>query len=197
MPTLVIVAGPNGSGKTTLVNSGVLAEILPVPAVSINADNVARALTGGQQPTDAQSLEAAQIADALLDIAIAEGRSVTVETVLSSEKYKPRVLAAKRAGYEVLLVYVTVNSVAANVARVAYRVHAGGHDVPVDRIAARRQRSFGTFAWFAREADQVFVYDNSDVPFLAANKDGSQWLINDLSVLPSDLSAAIIELGRT
>ncbi len=87
MPTLVIVAGPNGSGKTTLVRSGALARVLSVPTASINADDIAMALAGDGTPSDQQSLQAAQIADALVDDLIAAGRSFVVETVLSSDKY--------------------------------------------------------------------------------------------------------------
>lgn len=191
MPVLAIVAGPNGSGKTTLVSSGALDRVIAGRAGSINADNLARALAGDAQPTDGQSLLAAQMADTLLDTMIKSGKSVIVETVLSSDKYKARVLAARAAGYEILLVYVTVNTQEASIARVAYRFRTGGHNVPVERITARRERSHAMFVWFAHEADQVFVYDNSDVPVLAASKHQSRWLISDLSVLPPDLAASI------
>ena len=94
MPWLVIVAGPNGSGKTTLVHAGVVSAVLPAPVTSINADDIARALAGGARPTPEQSLHAARRADALLDAEIEAGRSVIVETVLSSDKLRRRVAAA-------------------------------------------------------------------------------------------------------
>ena len=37
----------------------------------------------------------------------------------------------------------------------------GGHDVPADKVAARRLRSFGQFTWFARQVDRCFVFNNS------------------------------------
>ena len=98
MPRLLIVAGPNGSGKTTLVRHGVLSAYLDVPSASINPDEVARELTGGGRLTPEISLQAAQTCDARLDAEIAAGRSVTVETVLSSDKLKRRVEAARAAG---------------------------------------------------------------------------------------------------
>jgi predicted ABC-type ATPase len=131
MPTLVIVAGPNGSGKTTLVRSGELALIVPVPPTSINADDMARALAGDRPPTDAQSLQAARVADALVDDLIESRTSFVIETVLSSEKYKARVLAARSAGYQVILVYVTLRAPDLNVSRVANRFSQGGHTVPL------------------------------------------------------------------
>jgi len=62
-----------------------------------------------------------------------------------------------------------------NIERVAHRFRHGGHDVPAERIVARRQRSRELFAWFAKEADQVFVFDNStSSPTVAAVKNGGQ-----------------------
>ena len=196
MPTLVIVAGPNGSGKSTLVRTGALSHLFDVPAISINADDIARMFAAGGQPSGEQSLYAAQVSDALLDDQIEAGRPVIIETVLSSDKYKNRVLTARAAGFKVVLVYVSVRLPEINVARVANRLILGGHDVPSDRILARRSRSHERFAWFANEADQVFVFDNSTAsPTIAAFKDGSGWTMLGLAALADDLSATITRLA--
>ena len=192
MPTLVIVAGPNGSGKTTLVRSGVLADVMNIPAVSINADDVASEIAAGGQPSPEQSLQAARISDARLDEEIAAGRSVVVETVLSSDKYKRRLLMAHAAGFRVVLVYVTVRIAELNVARVATRLRMGGHDVPLERIIARRTRSHQMFTWFAHEADLVFVFDNSTTaPTIVAFKERNEWTLRDLDMLAPDLADAL------
>ena len=192
MPVLVIVAGPNGSGKTTLVRTGALTGLLVVPSLSINADDIAQELAGGGQPSAEQSLLAAQKSDALLDDQIAMERSVLVETVLSSDKFKSRVAMARDRGFQIALVYVSVRIPELNIARVANRFLLGGHDVPIDRITARRARSHRMFAWFAEAADQVYVFDNSTVvPALAAFKDGGQWTIRDLDLLAGDLAETI------
>ncbi len=195
MPHLVIVAGPNGSGKTTLVQQGVLAELLDVPANSINPDEVARELAGGGTPSPQHSLQAAQLCDARLDFEIAAGRSVTVETVLSSEKLKPRVEAAKTKGFAVVLVYVTVRHGALNVARVEQRQAQGGHDVPADRILSRRTRSHTLFEWFAQHADMVLVFDNTSMPIYAAGKADGVWDLPDVDCLPEELAATIRRLA--
>lgn len=199
MPTLVIVAGPNGSGKTTLVRSGVLAEVLPVAAASINADDFAKAIASGKAPSDAQSLQAAQIADALLDDHIAAGLSVVVETVLSSDKLKSRVITAAAAGFEIVLIYVTLRDAELNIDRVASRYALGGHDVPEDRIRARRDRSHAIFPWFAQHASRVFVFDNTKLrPNLVAIKDAAGWMIvSKLSRLPPDLAASVASLAKS
>ena len=145
MPHLVIVAGPNGSGKTTLVRSGAISNAIDVPAISINADDIARSLAGDTNPTPEQSLRAAQMADAQLDAAISAGSDAMIETVLSSDKFKARVTAAKQANFDFTLVYVTVDDGDVNLARVSDRVRKGGHPVPADRIAQRRKRSHVMF----------------------------------------------------
>jgi predicted ABC-type ATPase len=209
MPLLVVVAGPNGSGKTTLVRRGVLEQVLrppwideregdeslrggaPPPMTTINPDDLAKALAGGGQPTPEQSLQAAQASDALLDAEIAAGRSVLVETVLSSDKLQRRVSAAKAAGYAVALVYVTLRHEALNVARVTLRHAQGGHGVPPDRVLDRRARSHARFGWFAERADFVAVFENSAEPVCAAMKTGGRWWLWRPDLLPPDLAEAV------
>jgi predicted ABC-type ATPase len=192
----LIVAGPNGSGKTTLVQQGVLATFLDVPRKSINPDEVARELAGDRPPSPEQSLQAAQLCDARLDAEIAAGRSVTIETVLSSDKLKRRVEAAKAAGFVVALVYVTVRDGALNVARVEQRHAQGGHDVPTDRILSRRTRSHALFEWFAQQADVVLVFDNTSTPIYAAGFADGAWDLVDVDRLPAELAATIRHLAR-
>lgn len=198
MSVLVIVAGPNGSGKTTLVRHGVLAGILPAGATMLNADDVARDLAQGRQPDDSQSLQAARITDARLDVLIEAGEPVVIETVLSSDKYQARVEAAKRSGYRVDLVYITVRNPETSEARVAHRVSRGGHAVPLDRIRARRERSHRMFGWFARHADRVFVFDNTgDAPRLVAAKGTEGWTLRIPEAFPRDLAAMLHDLAAT
>lgn len=196
MSVLVIVAGPNGSGKTTLVRRGALSSILPASTTMLNADDVARELARGGQPDDVQSLQAARITDARLDTLIAAGESVVIETVLSSDKYQARVEAAKQSGYLVDLVYITVRNPETSEARVAHRVAGGGHGVPLDRIRARRGRSHRMFAWFARQADRVFVFDNTDdLPRLVATKGNEGWTLRIPATFPADLAMVIQALA--
>jgi predicted ABC-type ATPase len=192
----LIVAGPNGSGKTTLVQQGVLATFLDVPRKSINPDEVARELAGNDPPSPEQSLRAAQLCDARLDAEIAAGRSVTIETVLSSDKLKRRIEAAKAAGFNVALVYVTVRDGALNVARVEQRYAQGGHGVPTDRILSRRTRSHALFEWFAQQADVALVFDNTSTPIYAAGFADGAWDLADVDRLPDDLAATTRNLAR-
>ena len=88
-------------------------------------------------------------------------QTIGVETVLSTAKYRKLVRAAKRAGFEVRLIYVIVDSVDTQLARIKLRVAKGGHDVAPEKVAARRARSTEQLRWFFWAVDEAWVYDNS------------------------------------
>jgi predicted ABC-type ATPase len=53
-------------------------------------------------------------------------------------------------GFEIRLIYVTLDSVERNVERVTLRVKTGGHDVPREKIIKRYINSLEQMPWFAR-----------------------------------------------
>lgn len=94
-----------------------------------------------------------------------------VETVLSTDKYRPLVGRAKALGFEVRLLYVMLRSADMNVERVRMRVARGGHHVEEDKIRARRERSFQQLPWFLEQVDIALIFDNSGaVPIRIAEK---------------------------
>lgn len=66
-----------------------------------------------------------------------------------------------REGFEIRLIYVIVDSVERQIERVGLRVAKGGHDVPAEKIAARRGRSLDQLSWFFAHSDYAILYDNS------------------------------------
>jgi len=82
-------------------------------------------------------------------------------------------LAAARAGYEIALHVVMVPE-ELSVVRVRYRVEAGGHDVPEDKIRGRHQRLWGLVAQAVPLVDTAHFWDNShhDGPELVARMVG-------------------------
>jgi predicted ABC-type ATPase len=71
------------------------------------------------------------------------------------------VALAKLRNFEIRLIYVLLDSVERNIARVATRVEKGGHDVPEQKIRERHVKSLLQLPWFLDQADQAFVFDNS------------------------------------
>ena len=172
-PCFWIVGGPNGSGKSTLIRSGALTPWIGFALQALSPDDVVLELRP-RRPNLAEAdllLEAQLLSDAAVDRALGERKSVLVETVLSSPKFQSRVETAVRNGFEFGFAFVTVRSPELNVNRVRDRVIVGGHDVPEDRIRARRERSHRAATWFAERAHVGVVFDNSGMePMLLAKK---------------------------
>lgn len=194
MPWLWIVAGPNGSGKTTLTRSGFIQDVLGEPLDAINPDDIAARMRSADPSLEADgaSLAGARGADARVDARIADGVSVLIETVLSSDKLKARVERAAAAGFRIGLTFVVLETPDLSIARVRQRVAQAGHDVPEDKIRVRWARSIANLRWFAERADVVHVIDNSAIgrPALIAEKDQRGWTWHRPGRLP-EIDAAL------
>jgi len=165
MAWMWLVAGPNGSGKSTLVNTATISQLPGAPLIRFNPDDLARRFrdensTLSQGETD---LSAVQTIDAEVAKTIEKRESFLTETVLSSDKYKNMVRRAKELDFSIGLLFVTLRAPEYNVERVRLRVEGGGHNVPIDKIKSRWERSLANLAWFVDQADIAFVYDNSQV----------------------------------
>jgi predicted ABC-type ATPase len=156
MNRLDLVAGPNGAGKSTFVEL-TLAPLLP-GSVFVNADEIAKQ----RWPTDpaAHAHEAALIAAETRAKLIEQGLSFIAETVFSHPSKLELIDTARAAGYTVVLHVVLIPEELA-VARVAYRVQAGGHPVAENKIRERYHRLWALVAEAIPRCDQATVYDNS------------------------------------
>ncbi len=152
-----MVIGPNGSGKTTFVTEFLALELPPSYAY-VNPDEIAKA----RWPADsnAHAYDAARIAAETRAHLIAGGRSFIAETVFSHPSKLDLIRLAHEAGYQVVL-HVMLVPEELTVRRVAYRVRAGGHHVPEDKIRERYQRLWPLVARAISMADRSVVYDNS------------------------------------
>jgi predicted ABC-type ATPase len=162
---LDLVVGPNGAGKSTLVQE-ILAPLRP-GVLFVNADLIA----GERWPNDPEShaYEAAEIAEATRSALIRDGREFIAETVFSHPSKVDLVDEALAAGYFVALQVLMLPEDLA-VARVANRVHHGGHGVPINKIRERYQRLWANVALAAERASSAVFWDNStlDGPLLIA-----------------------------
>jgi len=68
---------------------------------------------------------------------------------------------AKQKGYEINLIFVSVNSVDTNIRRVAERVIQGGHNVPEEDIRRRYERSLANLPIALQLIDNAIIFDNS------------------------------------
>lgn len=156
MRRLDLVVGPNGAGKSTFI-AFTLAPLLP-GSVIVNADEIAKARWPGDPA--AHAYEAAALAAETRSALIADGRSFIAETVFSHPSKLELLDEAHTADYSVVVHALLVPEQLA-VQRVAYRVRAGGHHVPEQKIRERYGRLWPLVAVALTGADTATVYDNS------------------------------------
>ena len=147
-PILMVYGGPNGSGKSTLTK-----QIPPIGSY-VNADEIQRKL--GCSP-----LEAAQNAEQTREALLSEGRSFSIESVLSTPRNFDLMHRAGTIGYRRVCLYMVTNDPEINKNRVAARVAKGGNAVPVDRIVPRYWRALSMLPQLFEVCDECYIFDNS------------------------------------
>ncbi|MCD2157966.1 zeta toxin family protein [Rhodococcus cerastii] len=156
MKRLDLVVGCNGAGKSTFV-ALTLAPLLPASSF-VNADEIAKQRWPADPAT--HSYEAADIAAKTRAYLLARGKSFIAETVFSHPSKRKLIHEAHAHEYTVVLHVVIIPEELA-VQRVRYRVRAGGHDVPEEKIRQRYQRLWSLVSQAFPHCDHVTVYDNS------------------------------------
>lgn len=159
MRRLDLVVGPNGAGKSSFVRL-TLARVLPPGISFVNADEIA----AWRWPADPQthSYEASRVAAETRAALIDAGRSFIAETVFSHSSKLDLIDDAHAASYAVFLHVLLVPEEVA-IARVEYRVRAGGHSVPANKIRERYRRLWLLVAVAMARADGATAYDNSSI----------------------------------
>lgn len=158
-PALLVIAGPNGAGKTT-VTTRLRQERWSEGVEYLNPDEVARDRFGDWNSPEAV-LNAARWTESRREELLAAGLGIAFETVLSSEGKIDFLARAKARGYFTRVFFIGTNDPRINAARVAGRVMAGGHTVPIEKIVSRYVRSMANLSAAIQLADRVYVYDNS------------------------------------
>ena len=130
-PVIVALAGPNGAGKSTFYGAHLITTGLRL----VNADVLAREL-------GVDAYRAAEMAGALREKLLEQRESFIFETVFS-DPVGDKISFLQRAagaGYNVILCFIGISDPAMSEERVTMRVTQGGHDVPVEKLAARFPR---------------------------------------------------------
>lgn len=208
--TFWIVAGPNGAGKTTLVQSGPIAELVR-DVEFLNPDDVSLLMLCNQGfagwsdvPEKILRDTFIRAADAVfqqIKSALEQGRSIGVETVLSTDKYRPLIENVLEGHGSVGLIYVTLSSSAIAVSRVQNRISCGGHAVPVDKITERWQRSLDGLEWYLRNVSAFWIFDNSGSTsgvapkYLATGQKGALLAFDETATFP-ELRRVLSKLPR-
>lgn len=158
LPQCIMMAGPNGAGKTSIART-LLAETLGVTAF-VNADVIAQGLSGFAP--ESAAWEAGRVMLERLRQLAAGREDFAFETTLAARSYAGWIDELRQNGYWCVLNYVWLETADLAVARVRYRVAAGGHDIPEATIRQRYRRSVSNFFELYRpRVDEWYAYDNS------------------------------------
>jgi predicted ABC-type ATPase len=157
-PWLIVLAGPNGAGKSTFFD----VFLRPRRFRFVSADLIARGLPGDDRAQ--AEYRAAELADIERRALVTRGDTFVMETVFSDPAgAKVDFLRDVRTrGYHVAFVYIGLAGTTLSQARVLQRVAQGGHDVPDEKIRARRPRSLENAKRALSFVDAAWVLDNSD-----------------------------------
>jgi predicted ABC-type ATPase len=189
---MTVIAGANGAGKSTLTN-GNPATFASIPVL----DPDALAKTIPSSGSGLSAIAAGREVLRLTELHLKQRESFAVETTLAGKNYLQMMRYARGIGrgFEVVLVYIGTETVEINLARIAARVRAGGHDVPEIDVRRRYLRSLENLPTAVTSSDHVLLFDNSQeqgyqlAGILARSK--SQWF----SPLPSWVAALRAKLS--
>ena len=180
-PLGVVLAGHNGSGKSTMWRKH-LSPRIRIPLV--NADRMMLAVLPEPdrrgrlaqwatelRDTDESWMRVAQKGvEAFVAQAMLNKAPFAMETVFSYwVERSDGTIASKielieqmqAAGYFVLLTFVGLTNSALSIARVQTRVTTGGHDVPLQKLLERFERTQHAIRAASRVADATVLVDNS------------------------------------
>ncbi len=156
-----MLAGGNGTGKSTFYRTRLKSKGIPF----INADILAKLIY--PQAAELHSYDAAFIAAQMRKQLLQQGRVFCFETIFSHPSKIDFIAQAKALGYEIILVFIHLDNINLNQARVAQRVKEGGHNVPTEKIISRIPRTQKLIRQAILLCDFVYILDNSraDNPF--------------------------------
>jgi predicted ABC-type ATPase len=155
MPTIVVIGGPNGSGKTTLTSN--LLQKGRIKTDVINPDNIALNEFGGYQ----FHIKAAKIALEKRHFLIEQSSDLAFETTFSGNSEIRDIKLAKSTGYETVLYYIALRSVLDNAIRVEERKTNMGHNVELEDLIRRYNKSKANLSKHINLFDKVYLFDNS------------------------------------
>ncbi|MCL2184013.1 MAG: zeta toxin family protein, partial [Chitinispirillia bacterium] len=125
---MYLIAGANGSGKTTLAHELLREE---KGLTFLNADEIAAGIG------DTAGIAAGRILLTEVGRVLADGKSFVMESTISGSYHLRILREAREKGYEIILIYVFLDTIELNIARIKNRVKLGGHDVPAEDVIRR------------------------------------------------------------
>lgn len=157
---IFVIAGPNGAGKTTFARFFLKDQKAILHY--LNAD----VLAAGLAPLHPEivAVEAGRMLLTQMDHLAKQRASFAFETTLSSQNYLSRVLAWRKMGYHVQLVFLRLSNPEFAITRVQQRVKQGGHNIPEAVIRRRFIRGLSNLERYKKIVNSWQVLDNTAIP---------------------------------
>jgi predicted ABC-type ATPase len=157
-PVLFIVAGPNGSGKSLFSNELTISDL-----VVFDGDKHMATLIKKYPETGSDALWSfinENIFEDQKQKAIESRLNYAFETNFSSDNPMKTAREFKKAGYDIHLVFMGLNSLEESIERVAFRVRKGGHKVSEESIRYNYEFGYKNLYKYVTEFDSVILFDN-------------------------------------
>ncbi len=162
MRKLYIIAGPNGAGKT-VASYTILPEIFNVKEF-VNADEIARGISPFN--SDKIGIKAGRLLVLRTRELLKENETFAVETTLATRSYVKLIEKAQKRGYEVILLFMSLNTMELAIKRVKTRVDEGGHNIKLEVIKRRFNSGLNNLIdIYIPIVDRWILVDNSGEEF--------------------------------
>ena len=178
MSKLYIIAGPNGAGKTT-ASYTILPEIFNCNEF-VNADEIAKGISPFNP--DRVAIQAGKIMLKRINYLIENNRTFALETTLSAKNFVKYIKKAKEKKFEIILLFLTLNSQELAIERVDIRVKEGGHNIPIETIKRRLKNGLkNSFLVYRNIVDQWILADNSEneLQYIAESSKNKVYIQNE------------------
>ena len=158
MKKLYIIAGPNGAGKTT-ASYTILPDIFDCKEF-VNADEIAKGLSPFNP--DSVGLKAGRIMLNRIKYLLDNNESFAFETTLATKSYSKLIKIAKSKDYEIILLFLSLETKELAIKRVETRVKEGGHNIPTEVIKRRFENGLkNLFNIYMPIVDKWILIENS------------------------------------
>ena len=158
-PRLFVVAGPNGSGKSLFSK-----ELTESDYEVFDGDKHMAGLTKEFPETGSEALWSyinEHIFETQKQTAINSHLNYAFETNFSASDPMASVREFQKAGYEVHLIFMGLNSLDESIQRVVHRVRTGGHKVSEESIRYNYDHGFKNLYQYFTEFNSVTLFDNA------------------------------------
>jgi len=172
-----IIAGPNGSGKTIFALK-FLPDYVRCPNF-VNADLIAQGLSPFSP--GAAAIKAGKLVLEQIHRFANKGVDFAFETTLSGKLYVNLFKSLKAKGYKIHLFFLWIPDADLAISRIKIRVAGGGHDVPVQDVLRRFDRSVRNFFnLYQPFIDSWMLFNNAGtIPILIAEKKNDKITVID------------------